>query len=89
MKKQLFFLLVAVSFFSGYSQIGFEEGYFIDNNGEKNHCFIKNIDWRNNPFGFVYKKDREGEIHQADITAVREFGINGEYKYLRATVKID
>ena len=38
-----------------YSQITFEKGYFISNDGIKTECFIKNLDWRNNPTEFEYK----------------------------------
>ncbi|RAV30218.1 outer membrane beta-barrel protein [Sinomicrobium soli] len=89
MKEQLLFLLFAILSFSCYSQIRFEEGYFIDNTGKKNECYIKNMDWRNTPSGFMYRRSQNGEVVHAGMEQVKEFGIGSTYKYVRSTVKID
>lgn len=51
-----FLLLFIVNNF--YGQINFEKGYFKDNNGKQTDCFIKNEDWKNNPYTFKYKLQR-------------------------------
>ena len=46
--------------FIGFTQIRFEKGYFITNYGKRIDCFIKDIDWKNNPTKFDYKLNEEG-----------------------------
>ncbi len=90
--KNYLFLLIAFSLSSNtYSQILFENGYYVDNSGKKNNCFIKNVDWRNNPTQFEYKLSlkNNGKVHKGNIETVKEFGITNVSKYVRAKVKID
>ncbi len=51
------FVVIAIIILSvnGYSQISYEEGYYVDNSSQKINCLIKNIDWKNNPTKFEYK----------------------------------
>ncbi|WP_114778525.1 porin family protein [Botryobacter ruber] len=90
MKKHLlllaFALMVSIKCFS---QIAFEQGYFINNENQKKDCFIKNVDWRNNPTQFEYKLSQDSKTQKADIQSVKEFGIPGDFKYIRASVNID
>lgn len=72
-----------------YSQIIFEKGYFINDSNKKIECFIKNIDWKNNPTDFEYKLSINDKIKKATIQTVNEFGINNVFKYIRAKVEID
>lgn len=39
-----------------FSQVKFETGYFITNDGRKMECLIRNFDLRNNPHSFAYKR---------------------------------
>lgn len=56
MRKQILVLaLITISQFDSYAQIIFENGYFINELNQKVECFIKNIEWRNNPTEFEYK----------------------------------
>lgn len=90
MQKHILLLLVAtVLSLNSYAQITFEPGYFIDNDGKKTDCLIKNKDWKNNPIEFQYQLFANDEKRIADIESVREFGISGTTKYIRATVEID
>ncbi len=72
-----------------FSQIKFEKGYFIDNNGIKTECFIKNIDWNYNPRTFEYKASQNADPKNNTIRNVSEFSILGESKYKRFKVSID
>lgn len=72
-----------------YSQISFEKGYYIDNDNKKINCFIKNIDWRNNPTEFEYKLSENSEPLIVTIKSAKEFGIDNVSKYIRSTVNID
>jgi hypothetical protein len=58
-----------------HSQISFIEGYYINNSDEKTACFIKNVDWKNNPLKFEYKSTKESEKKTLTIESVKEFEI--------------
>lgn len=72
-----------------YSQITFEKGYFINLNNEKVECFIKNVDWDNNPTEFSYKLTASTEKQIHSVTSVKEFGIPGKFTYQSEIVEID
>lgn len=80
------FALIATGCFS---QARFEKGYFINNNNQKTECLIKNYDWKNNPSSFEYRLNASSTVQQENLTAVKEFGIDGYSKYIRACVNID
>ena len=82
----LFALLLSMNCFA---QIIFENGYFIDSQGTKKDCLIKNIDWKNNPTTFEYKLSESSEESQIGIESVKEFGVYSESKYIRADVDMD
>lgn len=89
MQKQLLFLLAIIFSINTYSQISFENGYYIDNSNNKINCLIKNVDWKNNPTEFEYKLSENGEPVKITITSVKEFGIDKTSKYIRDNVNID
>ena len=50
MNKLLFIVvLLSIIGIESKAQVIFEKGYFINREGQKTECFIKNLDWRNNP----------------------------------------
>ena len=89
MKKTLLIFFTILLSLSSYSQIIFEEGYFIDNSNQKISCLIRTIDWNNNPTEFQYKTSEKAEIKTANLTTVKEFGITNISKYIKAKVNID
>ncbi len=89
MKKLLVFIAITLFSLNSYSQVSFEKGYFITNPGERINCFIKNMDWKNNPTEFKYKLSEDTEISTKTIKKVVEFGITNFSKYKRFTVDID
>ena len=89
MKIKLLFLLTIILSFNGYSQISFENGYYIDNNNQKINCLIKNLDWENNPTQFTYKLIENSKSNKKTIKSVKEFGIHNSLKYVRSAVNID
>jgi hypothetical protein len=90
MKHKFFFLVIAVlSLNLMNAQILFEKGYFVDDNNQRIDCLIKNIDWKNNPIDFDYKLTSDGNVQKGTLQNVKEFGIEGEIKFVRAEVKID
>lgn len=88
MKKTalLFSLLISILTFS---QIKFEKGSFIDNKGEKVICLIKDLGWKSNPTSFSYKLSADSEVKTALLKDVKQFEIEDEVKFIRATVQID
>lgn len=90
MNKKLLTLLFFMISLNFYSQVNFEKAYFIDNNGIKTECFIKNKDKNDNPVDFEYKLDLDdSQIKVEDIKNVKEFKIGEVLKYERGMVKID
>ncbi|WP_417236410.1 outer membrane beta-barrel protein [Bizionia paragorgiae] len=89
MKTKLLFILITLLSLSTYSQISFEKGYFVNNANKKTECLIKNMDWKNNPTTFEFKRTESSDIEIATIETVAEFGIYNISKYVRSTTKID
>ena len=81
----LFFLMKMVCF----SQIDYEKGYFIRNNGDTINCLIKNSDWKYNPKKINYKLTANSVPAVSDISEMFEFGITGISQYNRFVVDID
>ncbi|MEZ0129310.1 outer membrane beta-barrel protein [Flavobacterium sp. LBUM151] len=72
------------------AQISFEKGYFISNDGKRTECFIKNLDWGNNPTDFKYKiQFNDSDYKTATINDVEEFGVDNITTFKRAKVKMD
>ncbi len=90
MKRFLFiFTLILLPLHAIIAQISYEQGYYIDNTGQKIKGQIKNLDWKNNPTEFDFKAQPDGESTTFTKTYAQEFGLPGKLKYRRANVKID
>ncbi|MER2998694.1 hypothetical protein [Pontibacter populi] len=88
-KLLLTFFLILLGF-TAFAQAEFEPGYFIDNDGNRVECFIKNADKKNNPTQIVYKLSENALSQIATIDSIQEFEIlNSVHKYKRFTVNID
>ena len=74
---------------NSFAQISFEKGYFIDDDDNKIECLIKNVDWKDNPTEFTYKREDSSILEKGGIASVKEFGVYGFSKYIRKNVKID
>lgn len=72
-----------------YSQIQFEEGYIITENGDRIECFIKNMGWRRNPVSIDFYQGSKESIETLSINQIQEFCIGSTLKYVKANVKID
>lgn len=90
MKTKTFtFILLFITSFS-FGQISYEKGYYIDNDNIRTECFIKNLDWKNNPTRFSAKYDYNAERpDNLNINNVLEFGIYGKSIFVRKVVNID
>jgi hypothetical protein len=81
-------LTVVLIAFNSFGQITFEKGYYIDSQGNKTECLIKDSDWKNSPSSFNYKLDEAGEVQKMDTKDVSEFEV-ADTKYVRAHVRYD
>lgn len=89
-KLYLFTILFQAIFFNSFAQIVFEKGYFIGQNTKKVDCYIKNVDWKNNPSKIEYKLDSlSNDFQYASIENIIEFSIANHTKYVRHSVQID
>lgn len=90
MKRRILFLaLTMLVGIECFSQIIFENGYFINDSNHRIECLIKNSEWKNNPSEFEYKLSEDTISQKLSFENVKEFGINGVAKYITAIVKID
>ncbi|MBT29784.1 MAG: tRNA modification GTPase [Thalassobius sp.] len=92
MKKVLLTITITLLTTLAFAQVKFEKGYFIDNNNQRTDCLIKNLGWKNNPTSFEYKalKDSSSTNTQtANIETVKEFAVEGAFRYSRFTVQMD
>ncbi len=87
MYKYLLLLLCISN--TAFTQIEFEKGYVIFDNGQKKEAWIKNVQWQNNPEQITYKLTENGPPQTAGIAKIKSFNINRQVKYERKTVKID
>ncbi|MBN2613479.1 MAG: hypothetical protein JXB00_18130 [Bacteroidales bacterium] len=90
MKKQILFLVLSlISITESFTQIVFEKGYYIDESDQKVECLIKNIDWKHNPKEIEYMLPQDNIVQLVNIENIKEFGIVGVSRYVKANVKID
>jgi len=71
-----FFIIIQ----SAFGQIGYEEGYFIDNEDNKTECHIYNKDWRNNPSIIKFRIEEDGTVATTDLLSVQELGKSVVFK---------
>jgi len=88
MKRFLCFLTVLVTAAAAFGQIKFVPAYFINNDGQRTECEIKDVDWANNPTSFEYRSG-QSPPEQLMIFDVKEFGITNGSVFRRFTVNID
>lgn len=72
-----------------FSQINFEPGHYIDNNGTEIKGLIKNLDWKNNPTSFEFKPDESSEIKIISIDAAQAFTITDVSHYVRRDIDVE
>ena len=84
-------LLVLFTLFTSslVAQIAFKPASFLDNNGNKTDCLIKDLDWKANPVSFEYKITENDLVQIGKIENVQEFQVGEFTKYIRKDVDID
>lgn len=89
MKKISALTLCLLALFTVKAQVSFIKGYVINNNNEKISCLIKDIDFKNIPKEFEYKRTQDGKVENGSIENFKEFGVNENLRFIRAVVDID
>lgn len=89
LKTKFFIISLVFLSLNTYSQIRYETGYFVNNDGDRIDCLIKNVDWKNNPTKFSYKLSETSEAQIGTIETVQEFGVADFLKFKRYEVDID
>lgn len=89
MRQNLLILVLTILTGGCVAQITFEKGYFIDNEGQKVNCLIKNFDWKNNPTQIEYRINNQSEKKIISCNSIKEFGVDQISKYVSASVDID
>jgi len=80
---KLFSTTIFFCFWAVCSFAQFEAGYFIDNDGKRTDCLIRNLDWRNNPVQIDWKSGESEPVTTKDIGNITEFGIGNQLRYVR------
>lgn len=88
MRKILLLLLISLSGYV-YSQIQYEEGYYINNSDERIECLIQNKDWALNPAIINYKLSKDGVVKKGSVHNIKEFSVYNYPTYKRFTLDID
>jgi hypothetical protein len=88
MKKVLLFIFNVLISCLCLAQSNFKNGYIIDNDNKKISCLIRNVNSLVNPAKVKYKTASDGEVLEAEISEIREFGTS-EFRFIRSVVEID
>lgn len=89
MKNFLPLLTFLLFGFNGFSQIVFEDAYYIDDSGRRIEGQIENVGWQNNPQQFLFRHSEASEPVALTTEAVREFGIGNGVKYVKVNIEMD
>lgn len=89
MKQFLLLTILLLSGISVFSQTNYESGYIIKTNGQRVDCFIKNEDWKGAPTTFNYKLEENGDIKTGNISNIKEFGADNNFKYIAKTLAVE
>ena len=87
-KLTILLFLILKSFIS-HSQIKFQKGTIVENNGNRTECIIKNQDWAVSPMQIEYKLSENSEVIIGTLSTIKEFEIFGQSHYIKARVNID
>ncbi len=85
------FLLLSFSFFcySNYGQTNFRKGYIINHDSTKVNGFFKKAVWTYSPSYVLFKAQGKNAFDRIPVSAIIEFGIDYEIKFVMAKVKFD
>ncbi len=82
-------LILFLQVFITFAQNEFVNGYFIAMNGERIECQLLDEDWRSTPKRFTYKINGDAENRTGTVQDVKEFGVQGLFRFINSEVQID
>ena len=88
MKGILTAILLSICLLSP-AQEKFKEGYIVNNRHEKIPCLIRNSGDEESTQYFEYRLMGSKTTQRIELSTVEEFGIEGEFKCIRALISID
>ena len=83
------YLLAFLMTFTSFSQINFEPGYIIKNNGERVEGYIRNAEWLYNPEKVQFKTNPGASAKEYFIEDLKSFSVTGYEIFVRYDVLID
>lgn len=89
MKYTIFLLLFFFVLQIGSAQVAYEQGYFIDNNGKRKACLIKDRGWKNNPSSITYRLSEDTPEITLESYDMKEFGIGNGIRYSRQRIALE
>jgi hypothetical protein len=84
----LFAIVLSCSFLHVFGQIEYEKGYFINNDGVRSDCLIKNSDWFGSPDKIKYKNSENADAVSMNVSEIKELSV-GDAKFIRQTVAVE
>jgi len=88
-KAPILFAVFILAAMAAHCQMKFESGYYINNEGQRVECLIRNMEWKNTyPKSFEFRLEEASASAEVQIEGAREFGI-GSTIYRRFTVNMD
>jgi hypothetical protein len=83
--RVLYVIVLSCSFLQVFGQIEYEKGYFINNDGARIDCLIKNSDWFGSPDKISYKNSESSEPVPLSVSEIKELGV-GNARFIRKTL---
>ncbi len=72
-----------------FAQDNYEEGYYINNAGERIEGYINNADWTSHPKKIDFKSTFDAQTQSFNVEDIQEFALTYGSKFKRFTVDID
>lgn len=88
-KKLSLTLILALLVVNTFAQKSFVKGYIVDNADNKTDCLIRNMGNAESSMKYVYQLEGDEEITAISLAKIKEFGIDGGLKCIRALIAID
>ena len=91
MKFKLFiiaFLFLIVNL-ATFAQSEAKEGYIVNNQHQRMNCLIRNVGHEESMMNYEFKLKGSEDFEEIEISKIEEFGVDNEFKCIRALVYID
>lgn len=90
LKHFILLMFFSVMWLLPAAQQKFREGYIVLNNHQKKVCLIRNSSNATESLtNYEYRLKDDDKIEKIELAKIEEFGVDNEFKFLRALIKID